>query len=524
MNSVRRGICLLLCVVLAAFLSACHRHVPGPEATCTAPQVCTECGKILKKATGHTPGEEATCAKPQTCTVCGEVLATVEHTPGPAATCAKPQTCTVCGAVLATVEHTPGPEATCTEPQVCTVCGAELAPAKGHTPGEEATCTEPQVCTVCGAELTPAKGHTPGEEATCTEPQVCTVCGEVLAPAKGHTAGADGKCTVCGQEAGHSGGQYTPGGSGGQAGADGIIPETTASGHYHNNINAYYSNAVLVCGDYAMEYFNLGSDGSASYAQIINDFAARYPNVNVTSVLVPKCCSFESPAGFTDPGPATQAYINNTYAMMDGRIRKADVFGVMAQHRGEYMFYRTDHHWTGLGAYYAYTAFCAANGLSAAPLSSYSTVINTGFIGTLYTFADGPACLAANPDYTEGHLPQTGYTMSYCRGGSWYDATAINTGASSYAGMYIAGDQPLTVIHTDLHNGKTVLVCKESYGNAFVPYLIDQFEHVIVVDIRERETSLAATMQEYAVTDVVIINNLQGAIGLMNTLSNTLAS
>ncbi|MBE6989221.1 MAG: hypothetical protein E7426_00550 [Ruminococcaceae bacterium] len=483
------------CVVLLSVLSGCHKHVPGPEATCTEPQVCTECGEVLAEAKGHTPGPEATCAAPQTCTVCGEVLATVEHTPGPEATCTAPQTCTVCGEVLATVEHTPGPEATCTAPQTCTVCGEVLATVE----------------------------HTPGPEATCTEPQVCTVCGEELTPAKGHDVGDDGVCTVCGKQINTPVGQYTPAGSGGAASAD-VIPETTPEGHYHNNISAYYSNSVLVCGDYALEFFNLGSDGNSSYAQILNDFAARYPGVNVTSVLVPKCCAFESPEGYKDPGPNARDYIANTYAMMDGTIKKADVFGIMSQHVGEYMFYRTDHHWTGLGAYYAYVAYCDANGLTAAPLSSYSTVINTGFIGTLYGYAGQPASLTANPDYTEGHLPQTGYRMSYCRGGNWYNATAINTGASSYAGMYIGGDQPLTVIETDLQNGKTVVVVKESYGNAFVPYLIDQYQRVVVLDIRESEGTMSEVMSEYDVTDVVVINNQQAAVSLQGSLRSKLMS
>ena len=493
---MRRFALLAACLLLAAALTGCHKHKPGPEATCTEPQKCTECGEVLKEALGHTPGPEATCTEPQVCTVCGEVLEEAKgHTPGPEATCAAPQTCTVCGEVLNAVEHTPGPEATCTEPQKCTVCGAVLEEAKGHTPGPEATCTEPQKCTVCGA---------------------------VLEEARGHDVGDDGKCKVCGKQV-RSSGEYTPGSSGEHAAAD-VVPETQAEGHYHNNVNAYYGGNVLICGDYAMEYFNLGSSGSSNYAKIVNAFAAKYPSINVTSVLVPKCCAFQSPKGYTDPGPATKEYIANTYAMMDSRIKKADAFGVMSQHRGEYMFYRTDHHWTGLGAYYAYVAYCKANGLTAASLSSYSTVINTGYIGTLYNYAGEPAALKANPDYTEAHLPQTGYRMSYRSGGTWYDGKAVYTGSNSYAGTYLGGDNPLTVIETDNHNGKTVVVFKESYGNAFVPYLIDQYQTVIVLDIRESEGSFSEVLKDYDVTDAVIINNLQAAVSLQDSLERKLMS
>ncbi len=496
-ETMRRFALLAACLLLAAALTGCHKHKPGPEATCTEPQKCTECGEVLKRAKGHTPGDEATCTEPQVCTVCGEVLAEAKgHTPGQEATCAEPQTCTVCGAVLKKV---------------------------AHTPGDEATCTEPQVCTVCGAELEKAKGHTPGAEATCTEPQKCTVCGEVLAEAKGHDVGDDGKCKVCGKQVGAPAGEYNPGTTGEHDPAD-VIPETKAEGHYHNNISAYYGNSVLICGDYGLEYFNLGTSGSSNYARIVNAFAAKYPDINVTSVLVPKNCAFESPAGYTDPGPATKEYIANTYGMMDSRIKKADVFGVMSQHVGEYMFYRTDHHWTGLGAYYAYVAYCKANGLTAAPLSSYSTVINTGYIGTLYTYGGEPSALKANPDYTEAHLPQTGQRISYRRGGTCYDGKAVYTGSNRYAGTYLGGDKPLTVIETDNHNGKTVVVFKESYGNAFVPYLIDQYQTVIVLDIRESEGSFSELLKDYNVTDAVIINNLQAAVSLQDSLERKLMS
>ena len=94
---------LLVIMILATSLSACgHKHTPGPAATCTEPQVCTECGEILVEATGHIPGPAATCSAPQTCTKCGEVLAPqLMHTPGADATCTEPQTCTVCGEILA---------------------------------------------------------------------------------------------------------------------------------------------------------------------------------------------------------------------------------------------------------------------------------------------------------------------------------------------------------------------------------------------------------------------------------------
>ena len=154
-------------------------------------------------------------------------------------------------------KHTPGPAATCTEPQVCTECGEVLVEATGHTPGPAASCSAPQTCTKCGEVLAPQLMHTPGAEATCTEPQTCTVCGEILAEATGHNVGSDGVCTKCGTRIIPEGQKYIAPGKNGAVSDDTskIIPETQNTGHYNNNIDAYYAGAVLVCGDYALEYF-----------------------------------------------------------------------------------------------------------------------------------------------------------------------------------------------------------------------------------------------------------------------------
>ena len=420
-------------------------------------------------------------------------------------------------------KHTPGPAATCTEPQICLECEEILVEALGHNPGPEATCSSPQTCTRCGEILAPALDHTPGAEATCTEPQVCTVCGEVLVKAAGHSVNANGECDVCSMRIVPEGQKYiAPGNSAGYVSDDtsSIIPETTSGGHYNNNINAFYANAVLVCGDYGMEYSLPSKDGNPGYAEAVNQLAYNYPEVNVTNLLVPKCCVFNPPAGYTDPYEQTDAHIAATYAMMDSSVKTADCFGVMSEHADEYMFYRTDHHWTSLGAYYASVAYCEANGIEPLPLESYETVIKTGFTGTLYGYSDNSSYLKQNLDYTVGHFPQTGYSMVYKNGGSWYDGKAINGDSKSYAGMFICGDNPLTVITTANKNGKNLIIFKESYGNAFVPYMIDYYETVVVVDIRSFSSSVRSVMEEYNITDALIINNTQAATSFSGTIKS----
>ena len=410
-------------------------------------------------------------------------------------------------------EHVPGPAASCTEHQICIECEEILVPATGHRQGPSATCLEPQSCENCGKELSPKLDHAPGKAATCTEGQFCVMCGTEVSPKLGHTINEKNACATCGIQIVPENQKYIKAGRNGALSdnLDNIIPETE-SGHYTNDIDAYYAGAVLVCGDYGLEYFLPSANGNSGWATTINKFAEKYPELNVTALLVPKSCTFNSPAGYTDPYERTEAHISATYGMLNEGIKAADCLGIMSEHSEEYMFYRTDHHWTSLGAYYASVAYCEANGIEAYALDTYETVVKTDFLGTLYNYAGGPSNLKRNLDYTVGRYPHIGYSMIAGNSGNWYNTVAINYNYKTYAGMFINGDNPLTLITTENKNGKTLMIFKESYGNAFVPYMIDYYEQVLVVDIRENTKGTGALIEEYGVTDVLFINNCQAAL------------
>lgn len=417
--------------------------------------------------------------------------------------------------------HASAAAASCTEDEICTECGKVMQEALGHEPGEEATCSAPQTCQRCGIELAPQLEHISSGAASCTEDEVCTVCGAVMTPALSHSVGEDGACSVCSQQIVPAGQKYTPAGKGSAVSSDdasSVLPETEG-GHYHNDISAYYANAVLVCGDYGVEYFSPDPSGSTAYADVVRSFAEKYPDINVSCLITPKCCAYHAPEGYDDPHDAIASFIQSTYAMMGGAVTGVDCMGLMDQHAEEYMFYRTDHHWTSLGAYYASAAYCAANGITPYTLDSYDTVIRTGNVGTLYMFGGDPVELKRSPDYSVARFPHVGYSMAYYRDGVRYNGEAINGGTSAYASMFMCGDQPLTVIDTDNKNGKTLLVFKESYGNAFVPYMIDYYQHIVVVDIREEVESTGSLIQQYGVTDALIINNAQAVTSLCDSLS-----
>ena len=145
-------------------------------------------------------------------------------------------------------------------------------------------------------------------------------------------------------------------------------------------------------------------------------------------------------------------------------------------------------------------------------LNTYKTVTTSGYIGSMYNFCANPkpACLRTNPDLTIARLPQSTYTMTYVNGGVSYKGSAINANSTGYM-MFMCGDQPFTHIKTDNTTGRSLLIFKESYGNAFAPYMIDYYDQVVVVDNRYNTKSVAAIIQEYGITDALIINNIQAS-------------
>ena len=88
---------------------------------------------------------------------------------------------------------------------------------------------------------------------------------------------------------------------------------------------------------------------------------------------------------------------------------------------------------------------------------------------------------------------------------------------------FLGGDHPITVIKTNV-DGPVCMILKESYGNAFVPFLLDYYDTVVVVDIRSETESAAALIAEYGITDALILNNVQASTSLTGDLSSRLAS
>ena len=169
-----------------------------------------------------------------------------------------------------------------------------------------------------------------------------------------------------------------------------------------------------------------------------------------------------------------------------------------------------------MGAYYAYQAFCEQAGLTPVALEEMEMRTREGFLGTFYT-QTGDQVLQQNPDTLNYYIPNVAYENWIRMKDQPESFTKLNgifgemaSATNSYS-IFLYGDFPLEKIATENHNGRKIVVVKESYGNAFVPFLVPHFEEIYVVDQRYFQTSLVDLMEENGITDLLFLNNIFAA-------------
>ncbi|MBO4228800.1 MAG: hypothetical protein J5938_00405, partial [Clostridia bacterium] len=192
-------------------------------------------------------------------------------------------------------------------------------------------------------------------------------------------------------------------------------------------------------------------------------------------------------------------------------INFVNVYDTFFAHRSEYLYLKTDHHWNGRGAYYAYTVFAKSLGLSPASLDSLSyTVLNSKYHGSLYSFTQDPRVLQFS-DVLEAFDPGVPCTMTITRTGGSTETykSSIITAYGNYL-AYIGGDNPYTIINVPSNpQDKSILVLKDSYGNAIIPYLTLHYGNIIIIDPRYCGFNIYQQFKDYGLDDILFLNNMQ---------------
>lgn len=294
---------------------------------------------------------------------------------------------------------------------------------------------------------------------------------------------------------------------------------------------------LLVVEDSAYEYYNFVTDLAKEYiTAVVNAGSKLAGKATVYDMVIPTSIDIMLPESYieknnlntSDQKKAIDEYILPSITAQDSSIKTVSIFDTLKAHANEYLYFRTDHHWTQLGAYYGYVEFCKARGFEPVALDQFDRADYTGYLGSFYT-ATNSAALAANPDTVEAYIPRADVNLSFTQtdgqtveswpliaDGEQYDTT------SKYI-AYCAGDQPYEeIVNNDMAEGPSIVVVKESFGNCFLPFLVNHYKNVYVVDYRSYTGTVTDLVNSTGATDVLLLNNISMTRneGLIDSFSN----
>jgi len=183
-----------------------------------------------------------------------------------------------------------------------------------------------------------------------------------------------------------------------------------------------------------------------------------------------------------------------------------DLAGALAAHKDEAIYYRTDHHWTSLGAFYGANAIFEAMGLEPLNLDDYEkTTVSTSFNGTTFS-SSGVRWL--KPDSIETYVTEDGvnvtnYFTNQPQEGSLYVNSFLDK-KDKYS-FFLGGNQPLCVIQSEKTDGPRVLVVRDSYSDSLAPFLTERFSEVHLFDLRYNMNSIPKYVEENNIDQVVVL-------------------
>ena len=199
------------------------------------------------------------------------------------------------------------------------------------------------------------------------------------------------------------------------------------------------------------------------------------------------------------------------YDALQQKLEKEDVLisvePVLDAHKEEEIYYRTDHHWTTLGAWYAYEQYTKAVGgdLQRAQGKKKFRCISKDFYGTTYAKIN----YARQADKIEIYEPadklRVDYNMGEKKTKTLYDVSFLKT-ADQYS-VFTGGNQAVLEITGGIKNGKTLLLIKDSFANSILPFLAEDYEKLVVVDLRQLNVSGDRLLEMFSPTDILILYN-----------------
>lgn len=204
------------------------------------------------------------------------------------------------------------------------------------------------------------------------------------------------------------------------------------------------------------------------------------------------------------------AAISAIKEQLNSSIHWIDVYNPLADFADKPIYYHTDHHWTTHGAFIAYEAAAKAMGIQPYAKEDFTIEsVSKDFYGTYDAKAND---FTIQPDSIELYQPNfdINYTVEFEDGTRALDglyAWEFLEKRDQYA-MFLNGNHGKAVIHSSVNNGRKLLVVKDSYAHALIPFLANHFEEIHMIDLRYTHEKLDVYMEQHDIEDVLVIYNI----------------
>lgn len=243
----------------------------------------------------------------------------------------------------------------------------------------------------------------------------------------------------------------------------------------------------------------------------IYDFTKEYPKFNHYIAIAPNAVSVLSDKLPKDaPVYDQNLYLDELEKELGSDLKFIDLRKNLTAHKKEYIFYKTDHHWTTLGAWYGYQKIAKEMGLKNGLLTKYEVLdVTSAFQGTLsatsgygtYTYDT----ISTYIDKEDKLSTLVYYVEEQDKEPTLYKKEALEN-RDKYQ-VFLGGNHPLIEIDTNANSKKTLLIFKDSYANCVIPFLAHDYKKIVVVDPRYYYGDLKELMTSKKINDVLYLYN-----------------
>ncbi|MGM9803619.1 MAG: DHHW family protein [Muribaculaceae bacterium] len=273
----------------------------------------------------------------------------------------------------------------------------------------------------------------------------------------------------------------------------------------------------------AMELYKGSENNVINYGKMVAGYKrALGDSVNVYCMVIPSSAAFFMPDSLKYKVNDQSKILNNLYSGLAGDVVGVNVLPVLHEHMADSLYFRTDHHWAPIAAYFAAEEFARIAQVPFVPLDGYDRCVVKDFVGSMYRFT-GNKALNKAPEEFVYYMPRdidydvkfNEYKLNSKRkvvgvrptvNGSFFKH--FDDGSSSAYCTFMGGDTKFTKITTSVGNKRKLLIVKDSYGNALPGYLFASFQEIHVADFRYFQQKIVKYARANGITDVLFANNI----------------